>query len=858
MIMKRLFLLWILPFSVLAHDTNVTHPVITETAVELIKKADSVRGAYAELYAPLNDDENNNKQVDIDKPEFKRNIYRYWGFNPRLRKYRSKKRDEDAKYTCFQAKLKGVKTPGIARCLSYYKRYSDLTLKHYGLGRTVMEGIVMEDDPHARVVSHFYHAYSGSEMDMGSTHANAGIDLYFGRREPSKDAAQRFYNKSIELMGYELEDPIEDIPTFALRDDYSKPLSFWLFGHALHHVEDMNSIAHTQNDPHITKGGTILGQRVHHELDDYEGVYIRYKLQEKDAYGEMDKLDDEVDPKKDWFEIKEKFPQPVTSFNHIWSLPSGSLTTLAPDTLEATSLSRTTYNYSVFQGKLPYPTQIFSSHLLLFMEDQLNGAAIDNEAIANGRKGVCGMDEYKDYEFTQMFWTGTDCDIKYDSRWGLSKSRWEIKNIGFYDYQGFDIAAYTQDRDNTSWWPTDDNGGPEGYFYIEQKMRGDERKDVNKVNFVEPPKLRQDISKPYHSLSNPVVPNTRSLLSVFAEKLMPIGVAYTAGFSQMWYRAANTPPYLKEVRVVQNLDLHGLPSDQSEYTNLYDARWESERAVGELTMQFETGPYVTLSDTKMPFWYAKQRKLTMANDYSTPEESDKKKTKMFNPKKELILCLTFNESIKKPWLPESGFKLGMQLLNPFNGAAEADVFIPMQEDYFFEQKSVEGFLEHEEENIQAVEDNPETCKVLLPHFNTQQETWKITIPDDVIYDQLKAAGQKNIHGPVRLIVEAEDKNIHGALNTGNTPGTKLDDDPSTPARKYIDSGPQWHTKESAPGDMFPESGPGDFAYEYSTGDRSHLLLLSYVEESEESTEPPAAGEIKDVIRFTLDHKLPAQ
>ena len=56
-------------FVVLAHDTKVTHPVITLEAIRLLEKQDKVKGEFSELY-----------RITSDKKILKESIYPlFWG-----------------------------------------------------------------------------------------------------------------------------------------------------------------------------------------------------------------------------------------------------------------------------------------------------------------------------------------------------------------------------------------------------------------------------------------------------------------------------------------------------------------------------------------------------------------------------------------------------------------------------------------------------------------------------------------------------------------------------------------------------------------------------------------------------------
>lgn len=62
-------------FAVLAHDTKVTHPVITLEAIRLLEKQDKVKGEFTELY-----------RITSDEKILKESIYPlFWGHGMELR-----------------------------------------------------------------------------------------------------------------------------------------------------------------------------------------------------------------------------------------------------------------------------------------------------------------------------------------------------------------------------------------------------------------------------------------------------------------------------------------------------------------------------------------------------------------------------------------------------------------------------------------------------------------------------------------------------------------------------------------------------------------------------------------------------
>ena len=139
-------------FVVLAHDTKVTHPVITLEAIRLLEKQDKVKGEFAELYRMTSD------ANILEKGEFPL----FWGAwntvsnGPWISTDVNKRiyPDMDAADTDedngFWHNL--VTTP-----------YADL---HEINDMTVISGVVREDHPFTKVLNHFYHAYSTAPLTM--------------------------------------------------------------------------------------------------------------------------------------------------------------------------------------------------------------------------------------------------------------------------------------------------------------------------------------------------------------------------------------------------------------------------------------------------------------------------------------------------------------------------------------------------------------------------------------------------------------------------------------------------------------------------------------------------------------------
>lgn len=163
---KFFIITWLLHTNiVIAHDTNTTHPRMTIAAGELIESNDESIGAYYDLW----------KRVPEIEHETQRGVYiaPLLGQDPRFNET-LKETDEEGSpvYNKFRHELKNV-----------------------------LGGVVMEDEPIARVVSHFQHAYTGGSMSADWSTANFLAGTLLGRQERSEDTAKRFFMIRSKLWG---------------------------------------------------------------------------------------------------------------------------------------------------------------------------------------------------------------------------------------------------------------------------------------------------------------------------------------------------------------------------------------------------------------------------------------------------------------------------------------------------------------------------------------------------------------------------------------------------------------------------------------------------------------------------------
>ena len=184
--------------DVFAHDTTHIHPLITTKISDLIETSPNSI-AYEELFKDLPNEE----QDPLNSARQRL----YWGtdFDPIEL---SGKTNTEKMLLLSEDRLSGYVT-------------SDDVLIYNPILKNVITGVVFEDLPATKVLDHFYHAKDGSPL---------GLPL-------SKDSATRamtFFNQAIEVMGG--------------YTDESKEEAYFIFGQALHHVEDMIVPAHIRND----------------------------------------------------------------------------------------------------------------------------------------------------------------------------------------------------------------------------------------------------------------------------------------------------------------------------------------------------------------------------------------------------------------------------------------------------------------------------------------------------------------------------------------------------------------------------------------------------------------------------------
>lgn len=139
-------------FVVLAHDTKVTHPVITLEAIRLLENQDKVKGEFAELYRVM-EDEN-----ILDGGKFPL----FWG---------AWNAASDGPWSETDVKKRIYPNMDAADTDETDGFWHDLVTTPYaGLHQindmTVISGVVREDHPFTKVLNHFYHAYSTAPLTI--------------------------------------------------------------------------------------------------------------------------------------------------------------------------------------------------------------------------------------------------------------------------------------------------------------------------------------------------------------------------------------------------------------------------------------------------------------------------------------------------------------------------------------------------------------------------------------------------------------------------------------------------------------------------------------------------------------------
>ena len=468
--------------DVVAHDTTHIHPMITKKISDLISVTDKTTGAYSEIYLP-------NPLDPIERGL-------YWG----------KDRDLDADELTLDILINDQ--------LELYGK-EDLTtddinngVSHYD---NVMDGVVQEDAPVDKVLSHFYHATSGEPLSLNGVPVLTPSINGLVPAVPSADKAMAFFAEAIEWYnGY---------------TEASKKVGYFKFGQSLHHVEDMSSPAHIHNDPHLTIPTDA-------ERDDYEGWFLpsekRFKHSADETRNKVDEYFGDISDSTNLYQV-----QRVTNpWIDIWG------------TNKAESMVRYFYDKTVYNGTLEFPYSSIATVPILNIIGKFTNPVPPNIN--------------DDSELEKMYPACSDTLTNHCLLWQEdtpdTPAYYEIKGIGGFHHQ---YSVWIKN----AWWAIEIEDNPEilksknaifsGQFYIEQlALNNTETQPLGDVQTI--PHILPN-AFPSNDVNNPenLNINNLSLMEIYARNLLKPAVEYSAGFTQYWYDVANTPPYLKQVQVTQ-------------------------------------------------------------------------------------------------------------------------------------------------------------------------------------------------------------------------------------------------------------------------------------------------------------------
>ncbi len=162
---------------VLAHNTNVTHPVITLEAIRLIQHHDQLNGEFAELYRIAISNKVNDKEP----------FHLLWGA------WNSNDRAKIGRETRIYDKMEIAEAEDDIFFDPYETIYKNNDVN-------IMSGVIREDHPLNKVLSHFYHAYSGIPLSFSESVIDPGKRL----NATSKERAIEFFVRSINQYGYDI------------------------------------------------------------------------------------------------------------------------------------------------------------------------------------------------------------------------------------------------------------------------------------------------------------------------------------------------------------------------------------------------------------------------------------------------------------------------------------------------------------------------------------------------------------------------------------------------------------------------------------------------------------------------------
>lgn len=562
--------------DVFAHDTTHIHPLITTKISDLIETSPN-SSAYEELFKDVPDN-----LKDDANPARQR---LYWG-------------------TDFD--IVGILNADVPLPMYLGKDQTDAYLSSFLSGnvplrKNVMTGVVHEDNPPTKVRHHFYHATDGFGLDVP----------LFSDELTSAERSMSFFNQGIDAMGGYTEEAKEE--------------AFFLFGQALHHLEDMTSPAHIHNDIHLS----ILTD-FQEEKDDYEGWWLP---QQKIICG-----NDLSDSACGYFNEATSIEPVSNPWNDIWGSSNNS------------SLVRLIYDSTTYGANLLYP---FDDNYLTFglIGDYYINITRAPDLLPAGELSemfpcVNDQGQYDENEPECLYWENEKVG---------ELSHWRINVVGDFHHQ-FDNTP------GNSWWPVEFEidktpSGPSnarvfsGRYYIEQLSSGNSTSSPE-GNPVIPKNMRNNLTV----VSSDVETNSRSILDIQASKLLSPAVTYGAGFTKYWYDIANTPPFLERVSAEQR------PDAVTTEVVVYDAKW-----IDVLSSIF--------SSANTPV-YASTTTVNVVDSRTISQSLNN--IKHIDANENLIITLEFNEAIKQIELLRIGdFNPDGNCASLINGCVDITPAVPV-------------------------------------------------------------------------------------------------------------------------------------------------------------------------------------
>jgi len=596
----------------------------------------------------------------------------------------------------------------------------------------VMDGVVQEDAPVDKVLHHFFQARSGIELRLN------GISL---GGDPSSNRAMVFFKNAISFYGGYSEQ--------------AKHTSYFVFGQALHHVEDMSSPAHIHNDAHLTFEET--------EKDDYEGWYLPFEKV----------LDDNLEFFFRHINDVRRIDNPWVG---IWGIRDSD-----------NSMVRFFHDRTTYQGNLDFPTTV---------TDDIDGYVYVVTPAATPALPTGELREMFPCEDTLG---NRDTTVPNCLHWvedNLQEvAHWEINSVGKFQHQ-YAISFHND------WWPLEQEINPVvnntgrivtfgDRFYLEQLSKGNSETNVSGTSQVVPTNMRTNFLVPYTSTNTGMVSNDRSILEIRAESLLAPAVEFSAGFTMHWFDIANTPPYLKEVRVSQ------APKDSFVPEFIYTANWSeitstipfTHHNVDDCTILGLSFGGIHCSSTTRQVEMHESRRFAL----------DAQSLTYIHGEKQIRLTAEFNEPIEN--ITQIGF-------GNFDGLGNCLSITTGCLDFTPPEVVVGGSYDLNGETIQLSKE-------------LDGARWIFILPDTVI---------NALNGKLPLTVKAIDKNNHND-GEGGTAGAELDGTPATPARRNMNFGGDQHD----PGRNFypwykdsgadPESNDAKYSYDPEDGDTNHVLLF---------------------------------